>query len=919
MQFEDDNLSQAEAAAEKLIDSLPTSRGASRSIVQPWLQDDYEDPHTWMEQDDGGEDEERIMMMQEKPFTETIDTVMMVEEDDDDYQNDENMEENTTVATTPIDPSSPPKRRILQRADTPVTSNTKKQKKSIVLQLHTSTHIASIPQFLHEYGFYHAVVRDWRRTKNDENFLQSLHTLCWRRPESTLEGNFWLLLLHLHQHTGSLWNVSTQSTNAETVYNEIATAITTQLAPQIHRSPNTILQELPKTCPALTRHRAVLDWLEACFKHILPSTIQPQSSQPPSMATSEDTNILPKMEPELFFHNALALYMAGRLDEARKLAGGPWAALWGGGQPHSGTTGNPNRAVWRVLIRSLASQHQYSDACNTLLALLGTDLNQAFAAERSIDTWEKCLYAVVRCSWDRWEDFTLHEHNVHRRMSRPPYPGTQWEEEEREQLHVTQTLRTVGIEQAVEIVAASPNSCLEGPLDVVRQWTGQVLVGKEIKTLTTIAPALEELWTSPERMRFGVHWGIYLVHSLSEPSDEVVEWKNKLVVEYLRFLADYEDLWSLMIVYAAFLPEHILKEVLPELLALIDDPGHRKDILNQMDEFLVSSPHIVTDLLLLTVSCVINDDEDSDEELDARKMNSILWLCQNPSHVGDAMVATNALLRQFLLHDKPQLATELIDSVVPSDLDQQVLALAEESDVFVHYSYSEYTALSEYLHAAQCWESFQRTIGQPPQWEDAPTYNMARLTAKEKEIAAENQMRFKVQTIQASLEKLLESTEEVLVRFRRVLEHQGGFLQTVEAEVAEDGRRVDQLNQLRKLLLPSVIERYHKACTMTGGALEHVLNVATEWLGLQTVAETVQKLDEGRKEDEDNLLTPLFWAQKANELYKDIVADDAFAISSALEPQEALRVTQRGREAALLVGEWSRCSISAEILEELQE
>lgn len=927
---ENATLDQAEAAVQQLLASVQTN--TSRALWSH-LEDtatnfdgDYDDeqysnrenPHHWIAQDDeDDEDGDRFTMM----ITETTNTSttgrMILDEDDA--------------------PPSPPKRRVLQRADTPVMSNTqKKMRRSVIPQQQSS---------LRDFGRCHAAIQEWksntsRRNKKecDLQLFQALHLIAWNSPSTTLEGNFWLLLHHLRSigEDSSTWRaIHTKQTDAPT------DDFIASLACRTNLSPAALLRTCVETAPSsIRRHHCVLQWLEACFRHVLPPLPPYQASL---IGHGKEGNYVTDKDP-LIFRTALALFCAGRLEDARRMAReggvGYLAALWGGSRPDDGKgNGNPNRAMWRRLLweRSDVGFFGHNDEA-TLVSLLGSNLFQAFGHDTSLDTWEKLVYAAIRCGWDRFEDALLHAHNTHRRQERPPYPGTQWTAAEIEHLEATHQIADMTERTAVDVAEKAPNDRVHAAGDPIRDMTAHVIRGTVPAWVTTHNSASMMDSSAPELLRLGAHWAIVLACCSSDDvvtaaPAEMVEWKDAIVLEYVRFLARQKERGgaTMMILYASFLPNEMLIQELPMLLATVEEPQQRQHVLEQMQEHFADTPHLATDLLMHTVDWVINQEEsmeeEEDDDNDERKMHVLLWLCQDKSHVGDAMFATNALTRQFILHNKLHAATEVVNSIVPGALVEDVFELLEaqeEEDHVLTSTYSEYTALKSYIHAMQLGHTFQtvqQEISAATQsaaiegdtmmdtTADATHHNVTEAT-----VARANQHRALLQATRQQMGTLLEAAEQAVEALQEVLEHPGGFLLYTPATTEVDDGRVQELEQLRHLLLPAVVQKVHDTCIRTAETVLALLQTThrrTTTHAATTLAVTVQQLEETTTDgdataaDAVSPMTPLYWAQRALHLHHTIVNDSCCILSSNDGNDDTATMAELAVQAALLVEEYT--------------
>ena len=111
--------------------------------------------------------------------------------------------------------------------------------------------------------------------------------------------------------------------------------------------------------------------------------------------------------------------------------------------------------------------------------------------------------------------------------------------------------------------------------------------------------------------------------------------------------------WHLRIIYPH---QFYITQLL--FLQRIKSSEERKVIVKQLGEFLPRG-NLDMEVLLGIVDLTLSTPDDDEERLgrdtatptqsDIRKMKSVLWLCFNEHHRGEALIAANKLLRQFFL------------------------------------------------------------------------------------------------------------------------------------------------------------------------------------------------------------------------------------------------------------------------------
>lgn len=844
------------------------------------------------------------------------------------------------------------KRRLVERID---VEKRAKQLADQDVNMDTGTNTS---QALTLHGF--TAVADstlvHEETRAEMDFMRALNGLCWDRANpqdrnmqdmSRKEGNFWLLLSLLRELglTSLIWADDAaserQNCNALTAYME-------ELAASVHSTPLELISQLqagPADCPAvLQRRQSILRWLEHCFSKLL----QPGVTRP------RHTNVLPNSQvlareglPETdkdddLLRSSLALILAGRPEEAKKLAresGTPWrAALWSGGKPHGykvtanndtramdrETVGNTRRPVWRRMMWKLSEKLSSDRGASTdegaIAAILSNHLKNALS-NQSLRSWEKGLYATSRSIMGRLEDELLHKHNTNRRMMRPPFPGTDYETQEREHLFATSEVASMTEAGIVKVLASTPFEEMRGE-DLVTEATASFLVGKG-----AIAAYVQDSHAHLETedassLRFLTHLALYL-DSLAECTTPifvqgVMAWKNDVLLMYLGHLSSREDLWHMLVLYASLLPDATLLDSLPELLTPIESHEERKVVVRQMRELL---PRVGLDQILLqrVVHLILAEVDASTStntptRLDLRKMKAIKWLCFADEHLGDALIYANTLLRRFLLSDKVASAFMFMQDIRPDELLQSLVEGADMEDAEdantdsvrvarVEQARSEHLAFQSYLEAF-------RVVGE---WREVVAGTNARtalvddqldktqLNATEAAIASSMERRELVQEKRKSSHFVVTAADNAQKALICVLEHPGGWLLTEDEEIAQGDENMDmvrrgELQALRVKLLPDVVMLYHEVCTETASWMSSSLDDGLAKLG--GTSESVLKLLDESKVMASSPLSPLYWTHEALEL-AGLVATDTYGINSACGNAELKNLMSNMAEAAV--------------------
>jgi hypothetical protein len=764
-------------------------------------------------------------------------------------------------------------------------------------------------------------------------FLRSLKSIAWDRggDEARKEGNFWLLLYNLRKLglDALVWNDEEEN---EAACAEELEAYLQTLAERIESSPKALVEAtMAQTddCPLLLRRRRqIQSWLEQCFSAELPADVTTPRKGTPDLSSNllKTQGFTETSTDPVILKNSLALLLAGRLEDAKQLArdsDASWrAAVWSGGVPD-----NPNRPVWRRMMWGLAKQLHEKAGGNAdeaaISALLSSNLDIALE-NPSLRTWEKCLYAIVRAVNDRMEDELLYMHNNRRRKERPPYPGTQYENKERDQLEATSSLAGLNEVGIVKVLQSHP-ALVHAPLeemkctDPLSTATLYFLVGERaIADVMDQAVRHGEESGDEEFLRFATHLALYL-DSLSSCADPIeiegmTGWKNELLLLYVRVLASREDLWFMLVLYASLLPEEIIIDQLPPLLVTMESQEERELVVKELSEFLFTRG---LDLALLrrVVDLICSEEEipasaDTITRLDIRKMKSVLWLTFSNEHAGDALISADTLLRQFLLASKLPSAIMFVEDVLPEKIIGTALEQAEHADgdqamgdyvdsVRIEHALSEYDALQSYLEAIKSFEQWKETMeatdanaGEVSSGIDKSVLNKPQLSMAER-----LERRQLLEEKRKASQKLVSAADEAQKALFGVLTHQGGWLVTEDEVLGggdEEMLRRNELQKLRCRLLPQAVTDHMTVCLDTAKWMFHSLNDAVERLGDKPLI-ALELLEES-KNISSSPLVPHFWSQKALEL-SHVITSTSYKIQSALNASEQAELTNRLAEA----------------------
>lgn len=729
----------------------------------------------------------------------------------------------------------------------------------------------------------------------------------------------------------------------------------------------------------LQRRKHILHWLEQCFQNVLPpDATRPRPTKPvvavianhyhwnrtnllrgqqQQQQQQEQQSLFPSTDQDAaLFQASLSLLLAGRWSDVLHLlreSGVAWrAALWDGGSPHGyrvrddgdppsgpvvrSSTGNPRRALWRRTLWKHSEQlrHDHTAAAATtnnadeaaIAALLASNL-QAALDSPSLRTWEKALFATIKCVVDRTEDELLHLHNNHRRLLNPPFPGTEFVTSEKEHLQATSEIANMNETDVVRLLASAPSEEMQG-LELITQATASILVGKTAIDSFMQRSLDQSQDLDGEDLRFVTHLALYLdalsFGTTAVALEGVSLWKNELLLQYIRHLASREDLWYMLVLYASFLPEHTILAELPTLLQPIESHEERKVIVKQLGDFLSFRNGLDLKVLRNIISLVLAESDDDEEEaavsrdveaptrLDQRKMKAVLWLCVNEEHAGDALIAANTLLRQFFSAGNSKGATasvfveEVLDRfltsvVIHSEMaggegvgDEAVGMTKYVHEAQVQHARSEHVAFLSFLEACKAVQTWKKTMAAtaailPASSMKNESMDKSRLNAMELSIATTAERRKLIEAKRRASQTVVTAANQARKALRHILEHPGGWLLTDDEVVAGGGNkeemiRRDELNQLRCTLLPMTVMNYNDVCAGTATWMNKSLNdVYDKFHGSMTIQDALRQIDEGGSSEVCSDLSPIsprYWTQKALEV-SAMTENDTYMIRSA--------------------------------------
>mmetsp|Transcript_18354 Transcript_18354/g.52428 ORF Transcript_18354/g.52428 Transcript_18354/m.52428 type:complete len:1000 (+) Transcript_18354:175-3174(+) len=761
--------------------------------------------------------------------------------------------------------------------------------------------------------------------KAEVDFLFQLQSFAWGQSdpnpklpvdEARLEGNAWMLLARLRVLglAAVLWAddpiSSAQHQMTETMFLK-------QVAAQRGITDKDLLAQLhtdkQDARPLVLRRRhEIMKWIQACFDPLCsappPKSLRHEDQQ--SMIPDEVAALIGETSPgdhRGLLESCLSHLFAGKMERAQQIArdhGQPWrASTFAGGQPHGiervstaedetvKSVGNPHRFLWKRQMwkngeTSLGGERDESAICS----FLANDVVTCFG-NSALRTWEQCLAVVWNSAWGRMEDQVLHWNHNHRRERFPHL------KQEQEQLLATKDLQDLSNSQIIDMLAASPYESMQGK-DEYRSAMSAILIGKDALTEYIIAITKQCEDFHVELLRFLTHLALYL-DSLSACStpiilDQLEECKNTVLFEYVKYLASQPQLWNLLTLYASLLPDHVVLEFFPQLLAEVMENKRRKILLEQAREMFASSGmdlrlvRQVVRLLLSEEGPSQDDDDDNDASMmmnDVTKSRSIEWLLQYEEHYGDALICANMLLREFFMHrddDKMESASIFVEQHLPNDLLEKAGEIVPDVDdgipeesyhERIEYAKGEYLAFVSYLDAYASFGDWKDVLASNKVGDTTAAskkskqINPERLTKMEAEIMRQMHVREWVKTVSEKGKNVIQAATKAQQALHDVLSLPGGWL-NIDGEpidTTEDQQREQQINSIRGRYIVLAVNFYLQVCQDTASWMSKTLDDAVP-SKFATHQDALQALPSS--------FSPAHWYQVALDAAETIASDE---------------------------------------------
>jgi hypothetical protein len=419
-------------------------------------------------------------------------------------------------------------------------------------------------------------------------------------------------------------------------------------------------------------------------------------------------------------------------------------------------------------------------------AILANNSMIAFQNPLLNKDWMDSLWVLYHGLQARFREIVYHEHNNRMRdMDNPikiknmsPLHGTEYQQEEKEQLQCTSELSRV--EEGVFISRLAGRSGMKSFGDWDKGITAFILgmneaqkyIANSIRFLVDAANNQKKNQESYDSfLRFMLHLVLFFESLCGEDdtvasrfySNTIAPQRNELIMAYLQQLMKHKPLWEFYNLYASLLPDQLLVDACTDFWStFVFDGKDRRMVLKSAREYFGQGTDLVILRNVVRASCApMEEDSDPlllaawlgqpsdyeryDEELesmishdDIRKMHSIRWMCIYHEHYADAIVFANMLLRGFLLefclsNEAPQndefddwtnspkvYAAKVFQArFLPENIVQVACQSVTDEDYLlsqdeVDENISEYRALLQFLDAHTAYENWKEYISDAP-------------------------------------------------------------------------------------------------------------------------------------------------------------------------------------------------------------
>jgi Nuclear pore protein 84 / 107 len=810
--------------------------------------------------------------------------------------------------------------------DTPVTSNSKKQDRSVSpFNLMDMTSFPPLDESSgiakEEYRLYHDALLVYFRAKKSMHHATKLISSSENEEDLSLDVDYlrslsvdnimWSLLAKLRAlGKDALWLDDSPTAKRQ---QQISLSDTINRLSQ--SSPSTTHAQLFRnlygetSALLLQRRKVLIEWIQACYEAshdpklpaVSSGVMWPDSTRELESNRMRKSGKIDSLHPDAPYlinergdplfgkdrqrdfdltNACLGFLLAGRIDKAAKLCqthGQPWrAAIWEGGRPMDRkwmpsdqtqsmvmmSEGNPDRIHWKNQCRKLAEVTHGPEAA--IYAILAHDVGKALASPH-LRSWEMGLQVCLTSMTGRIEDDLLHRYNTNLRKAGHTLIGSDCMEQEMEHLLATSTIASWNEDAIFETLEASPFTEMR-----TKSLTQRVIVSF-IKGKTAVCQFLSTSWieeADETMLRLMSHVLLYLESLSSCLSSDLSSIRNNAILQYLRHLSTRRELSQYMTLYAFMLPMPTLMSVFPNLLINIEAPEERSVIWRQIKELF--EPATGLSILRKVVQITLQDIDSND----VRKCMAIGWLCLAPEHYGSALEFSNQLVRRLLIEDKVHVASQFLWDYFPTVVQQ------DENEVELSRAKNEHTALLIYLEGSHAFDRWKECMQHYfPESERSNLLASKSLNAQEKGIAQQMERRRLIESKREAANKIIDAANTAQLKLEAILNYEGGWLKEYEQDddsSIDQEKRQTEIETLQMRLIPQVVFQAHNVYTETAMWMKAMLDDAIPIVGTNR-SEVLQALDQV---ETISPYSPLFWLKYAHSL-ANVVASEEYGVFDA--------------------------------------
>jgi hypothetical protein len=573
--------------------------------------------------------------------------------------------------------------------------------------------------------------------------------------------------------------------------------------------------------------------------------------------------------------------------------------------------GNPRRSLWREMCWSFSAGIRKGLGASgrgagsapleaAIYASLAGDV-EGLLSLPLMRSWEDQAWALFVAARRRAEDVELLAHREAQAQASTLFPGVEIIDHDRRLVELTSGDSQLSAKVIfARLQSSACHEVREQSQDLFYQVQAATILGEDTlrKALVSVlAPAAcATPPPAPHLLRFAAHAALYVkrVDPAISPEGDSSSWEafEGIIAAYADHLTRTNRI-PLIAGYVAHLSPPRRADAYVALMASVLDAQGRQECVDGARE------HFPEDLAALTKRVVVETRAMAGAS-DSIKLRSLQWLCLADEHRGEALVQTNALVRQLVQppeggdsdscwdHERTQTVSLLLtgDRFVPSMEETRRVLRDTQQTVADH-------VVASALREHDCWTAFHGAIEAFSAWKTELRGNPLPETRLPSGAASsrEEEMRQSHVRLEAQKDMTVISSRICSVAaqsrdcLRAVLTFPGGWLYCpttdVESESLQDGdeeiSRQSELAQLRRWCLSPLVMMLHETLHETG-----------EWLKVCSRHANESAMD----------TAAALWLREAQQV-ADLVASDDYCLYDDL-PSDKLRLVIRAVHASSL-------------------